>query len=389
MKGKNSMKISFDVQLFLKGEKTGIAWCADNLIKELTKNKNNEYTLNYFKTKQASEKINNLDVYRKSGCIDNACTYFNDVIYKLLWNILPIGYSLFFGKNTDITQFFNYAIPPGVKGKKITIIYDMAYKSVPETVRKKTRRWLQLTVEKSCKRADRIITISEFSKSEIMKYLHVSNEKIVVMPMGVDQNLYHSNYDTDQIKLVKEKYKINGQYFLYLGTLEPRKNIERIIEAYSIFLERNSLTATPCLVLAGGKGWMYDSIFEKVKRLGIEDKVIFTGYVLEDEAPVLMCGAKCFIFPSLYEGFGMPVIEAMSCGTPVITSNTTSLKEVGGDAAIKVNPLNTVEITDAMETLTKEENYAEKYRAKGLEHARKYTWKEAASILSNVYEELY
>jgi glycosyltransferase involved in cell wall biosynthesis len=388
MKGRINMKIAFDVQLFLKGEKTGIAWCADNLIKELSKSNNNKYQLNYFETKQAKDKLNNLDVYRNNGCTDNACKFFNDVIYKLLWNIVPIGYSMFFGKNVDVTQFFNYAIPPGVKGKKITIIYDMAYKSVPETVCKKTRRWLELTVKGSCKRADRIITISEFSKSEIMKYLHILDEKIVVMPMGVNQNLFHSNYEADQIQLVKEKYKIKGQYFLYLGTLEPRKNIERIIEAYSIFIERNTSMAIPYLVLAGRKGWMYDTIFEKVKRLGIEDKVIFTGYVSEDEAPVLMCGAKCFIFPSLYEGFGMPVIEAMSCGTPVITSNTTSLDEVGGDAAIKVNPLNTIEITEAMEMLILEENHLDKYRIKGLEHASKYTWKEAASILSNVYEEL-
>lgn len=381
------MRIAFDVQLFLKGEKTGIAWCADNLIKELSEDSNNEYQLNYFETNQARRKSKELDAYRKKGCKDNACKYFNDILYKVLWGIVPISYSIFFGKQAQVTQFFNYSIPPGVKGKKVTIIHDMAYKAIPETVRKKTRRWLELTVPKSCKRADRIITVSEFSKSEIIKYLHIKEDKITVMPHGVNNNLFHSEYKLEQIQSVKEKYKIEGQYFLYLGTLEPRKNIERIIEAYNCFAERNHTMDIPCLVLAGRKGWMYDSIFEKIRGLKIEDKVIFTDYVLENEAPILMCGARCFIFPSLYEGFGMPVIEAMSCGTPVITSNTTSLDEVGGEAAMKVNPLDVLEITKAMEAFADENTY-NKYRIKGFKHASKYTWKAAASILTNVYHEL-
>lgn len=381
------MRIAFDVQLFLKGEKTGIAWCADNLIKELSEDSNNEYQLNYFETNQARRKSKELDTYREKGCKDNACIYFNDILYKVLWGIVPISYSIFFGKQAQVTQFFNYSIPPGVKGKKVTIIHDMAYKAIPETVRKKTRRWLELTVPKSCKRADRIITVSEFSKSEIIKYLHIEEDKITVMPHGVNNSLFHSEYKLEQIQSVKEKYMIEGQYFLYLGTLEPRKNIERIIEAYSCFVERNYAMDIPCLVLAGRKGWMYDSIFEKIKHLKIEDKVIFTGYVLEDEAPILMCGARCFIFPSLYEGFGMPVIEAMSCGTPVITSNTTSLDEVGGEAAMKVNPLDVLEITKAMEAFA-DENTRNEYRIKGFQHASRYTWKAAASILANVYREL-
>ena len=382
------MKVAFDVQLFLKGEKTGIAWCADNLIKELSQIGDNEYELNYFKTNQAKEKLDELEVYRRNGCTENACNYFSDIYYKLLWNIIPISYSVFFGKKAQITQFFNYAVPPGVKGKKVTIIYDMAYKAIPETVRKKTRRWLELTVKKSCKRADRIITISEFSKSEIIKYLHIPENRVVVMPMGVNSELFHTNYAKEEVEILKEKYNINGQYFLYLGTLEPRKNIERIIEAYSCLVERKSKREIPSLVLAGKKGWMYNSIFEKVKQLGIENKVVFTGYVLENEVPILMHGANIFIFPSLYEGFGMPVIEAMSCGTPVITSNTTSLDEISGDAAIKVNPYNVDEITNAMEKLLVEEEVSNKYRVKGVEHASKYTWKEAAHILNQVYNEL-
>lgn len=382
------MKIAFDVQLFLKGEKTGIAWCADNLIKEIINNNEDEFQLNYFETKHAKQKLKQLDAYRKDNCTDNACRYFSDIMYKLMWNIIPISYSLFFGKKSKITQFFNYSVPPGVSGKKVTIIYDMAYKAIPETVREKTRRWLELTVVKSCRRADKIITISEFSKSEIIKYLHVDDTKIVVMPMGVNTSIYHNNYTEEEKNIIKEKYKIDGEYILYLGTLEPRKNIERIIEAYCLFIHRIHNEPIPKLVLAGKKGWLYDSIFERVKQLGIEENVIFTGYVLENEGPILMSGAKCFVFPSLYEGFGMPVIEAMSCGTPVITSNTTSLDEISGEAALKVDPLNVTEIAEALEQIIYSQEEYIKYQLLGLEHAKKYTWKKAAEILRSVYREL-
>lgn len=380
------MKIAFESQLFLKGKKTGIAWCADNIIKEISKMEENECVVNYFSLKYSETNLKEVERYQKYKVKLNPCKWFNDILYKLIWAFIPIPYSLFFNNKSDIVQFFNYAVPPGVKGKKVTMIPDMVFYAYPETMKYKSRVWLKLVLKKSCSRSDAIITVSEFSKSEIIKYMHIPEEKISVMPDGVDFNLFHSNYKEDEILKVKRKYNISGKYFLYLGTLEPRKNIERIIESYyNILLMRDSL---PKLVIAGGKGWMYDTIFDLVDKLKIKEKVIFTGYILQQEVPILMQGAMGFLFPSLYEGFGMPVVEAMACGTPVITSNSSSLVEVAGDAAILVNPYNIEEIINGMLQLIDNKNLVLDLIERGYNNAKKFTWENSAKILMQVYKKI-
>ena len=302
------MKIAFDAQLFLKGNKTGIAWCADNIIKELAKVPEYDCQCDFFSLGRTKEQIENVKVYEKLGVKLNPCKWFHSFAYRMLWSVIPVPYWWFFGKDRDVTVFFNFIVPPGVKGKTIVIVHDMAYKAFPETVHFKTRKRLEQTLKGSCDRADLIVTVSEFSKSEIIKYLNIPEEKIVVMPNGVDLNIYHPNYDLNLVEECKQKYGIRKDYFLFLGTLEPRKNLVRLIEAYNL-LKTESKEDIPQLVLAGGKGWYYESIFETVKKLHLEQDVIFTGYVPEEDSPLLMNGAVAFVFPSLYEGFGMPPLE--------------------------------------------------------------------------------
>ena len=340
------MRIAFDGQLFLKGNKTGIAWNAHNLILELSRYPENECVIQCFSRGASREQLSQLDEYVEAGCRIERCTWFSQVLYKLLWNFIPIPYSLFFKTNSDVTQFFNFVIPPGVKGKRITIVHDMAYMACPQTVQKKTRNWLRLSMKGTSRRADHIITVSEFSKQEIVNYLQVPPEMITVVPNAVDHKIYHPNYPKYQIKHALEKYHISDEYFLYLGTIEPRKNISRLIEAYAQLCQERK--QVPLLVLAGGKGWYYEEIFALVDKYHLKDRVIFTGYVDQKDCPLLMNGAIAFVFPSLYEGFGMPPLEAMACGTPVITSNTTSLPEVVDDCGILVNPESEEEISGAM-----------------------------------------
>ena len=170
---------------------------------------------------------------------------------------------------------------------------------------------LEMGLKRSMKRADIIITDSEFSKSEIVKYFPQHEKKIRVVPCGVDLERFHPCTEPERIPEVKKSLDIKGDYFLYLGTIEPRKNLERLITAYGHLADKLGEDC-PKLVMAGGKGWLNDGIYSRVERLGLTDKVIFTKYVPSDDLNPLMCGALAFVFPSIYEGFGMPPLEAMA-----------------------------------------------------------------------------
>lgn len=380
------MKIAFDAQLLNELEKTGVALTSHNILLSMHEFGDLHLTLNYFSLSLRNRQRMHVATYEQLGFAIHPCKWFHATLYKMLWGFVPVPYSLFFGKGADVTQFFNYSVPPGVSGKKVTIIYDMVCKAYPETMNWKNKLMLALNLGRSCKRADKIVTISEFSKQEIIKYMGVPEEKLVVMPCGVDLNRFFPQIDGLIIDGIKSKYGIDGQYLLYLGTLEPRKNIERLINAYAQLKSR--LPDAPKLVLAGRKGWMYESIFKTVSELKLENSVIFTGYIEDSEAPALLGGATAFLFPSLYEGFGMPPLEAMACGTPVLTSNCSSLPEVVGDAAVLVDPYSVEDIAAGMERLVTDAGLRKELSGKGLERAKDFTWERSAKILMDVYKSL-
>lgn len=380
------LNIAFDGQFFLKGSKTGIAWSADNVIRNMAQCKDISRQIYCFGLGYDRQQKALLHKYEETGCTIKMCNWFHDVVYRMLWNHIPIPYSAFFGQSADVTIFFNFIIPPGVGGKKIAVIHDMAYMSCPETVRSKTRRVLESSMIKSCERADKIITISEFSKNEILRYLPVDERRIEVVPWGVDFERFHNHYEYDKIEQINRKYSILGEYILYLGTIEPRKNLERLIRAYAMLNEKNS--DIPTLVLAGQKGWYYDRIFCAVEELHLEKKVKFLGYVPDEDAPLLLCGANMFVFPSLYEGFGLPPLEAMACGTPVVTSNVASLPGVTKEAAILVDPMCIDEIADGINSLLTNEQLRRELTEMGLRHAQAYTWEKAADSIANICRQL-
>ncbi|SHO47123.1 glycosyltransferase family 4 protein [Anaerocolumna xylanovorans] len=380
------MKISFYSQELIKKQKTGVGWTIYHILDNLSKIKNCDFKLDYFTNGYKKEQLNEIMRFEEKGFLLNSCNRFNDIIYRYLWNIIPIPYSFFFGEDSEITQFFNYYIPPGVKGKKVTVIYDMTFKVFPETVRKRTLFFLALNIKKACNRADKIITISEFSKNEIIKYLKVEPDKISIMPCGVDQNKFHNNYTIKEINEAKKKYGIEDEYFLYLGTLEPRKNVERLVKAYSLL--KKEKFKIPKLVLAGKKGWLYNEIFNIIETEGINADIIFTDYVDENNVPLLMGGAKAFVFPSIYEGFGLPPLEAMACGTPVITSNVASLPEVVEGAALMVNPFSVDEIKEAMLHIMESDELANQLIEKGFNRVKKFTWENSTRVLLQIYQNL-
>ena len=379
------MKIAFDAQLLFEKQKTGIGFTVENLLKNMELDKEDEFNLNYFSLRNGQDKERVIKDYVNKGYKKSTCLFYYR-LYRSICRKIPLPYSLFFRYKAQITQFFNYDIVPGTYGKSVTFIYDMVYKVYPETISKDTIKMLDYNLDKACKKSDHIITISKFSKSEIMKYMNVPENKISVIPCGVDHSRFHPYYSEDVVERARIKYGIPKNYILYLGTLEPRKNIELLVEAYCNLIKENDLC--PDLVIAGKKGWMYETIFEKVHSLGIENNIIFTDYIDTDDVPIILKGAIVFVYPSIYEGFGLPPLEAMACGTPVIASNTASLPEVVGNAGILVDPFSVYEIKNAMHQMVFDDSKREIMREKGILRAKEYTWRASADQLKNVYKKI-
>lgn len=381
------MDIQFDALPLISDRMTGIGWCEAGQTMALAKlHPENTYSYNFFSRKDDHIKMERIAPFAGDN-INTKLVHFSGYMYRAASTFVPVPYSHFFGKKADITHFFNYIIPPGVHGKAIVTVHDMVYKAFPETVRGRTMMMLNMGLKKSMKRADIIVTDSEFSKREIVKYFPQHEEKIRVVPCGVDLEKFRPCDEPERIPAVKESLGIEGDYFLYLGTIEPRKNLERLISAYNALAKKLG-DECPKLVLAGGKGWLYDGIFARVERLGLTDKVIFTKYVPSEDMNPLMCGALAFVFPSLYEGFGMPPLEAMACGVPVLTSGEASLPEVTGDCAVICDAFSVKSIAQGLYRLYKDEALRKDLSVRGLERAKTFTWEHSAEVLWNVYEEL-
>jgi glycosyltransferase involved in cell wall biosynthesis len=381
------MKVAFDIQPLLEDEKTGVGYCEAGFIQNMVlRHPETTFILEYFSFKKKDIKNKNVAVYIAPNVEISDCGKIPGTLYRFFSTLFPLPYKWFFKTGTDVTHFFNAIVPPFVKGRKVVTIHDMVIRRFPQTMNSRTRFLLGLSLRKTIRRADMIVTDSEFSKGEIIKYHNCPIEKIKVIYPGIDSKTYHAGIGPENIRCVCDKYNIKGQYILYLGTLEPRKNIERLIEAYAQM--RDGRTKPPMLVIAGKKGWRFDGIFQRVKDLGLQDRVIFTGYVSAPDKPGLLAGARFFCFPSLYEGFGLPPLEAMACGTPTLVSSAASLPEAVGNAALLVDPYSVKSIAQAMEQLCSDTMLWEDLREKGLKQVRRFDWARSSESLYSVYESL-
>ena len=380
------MKITFDAVPICSDKMTGIGWCELGQTQALAElYPENKYEYSFF-TSGDEERVKRVKKLAGKKIRLNT-SKFSGFVYRAVSTFLPVPYSFFFGRKSDITHFFNYIVPPFVHGKKVVTVHDMVYKSFPGTVRGRTKYMLDIGLKRSMKRADLIVTDSEFSKSEIIKYFPQHEKKIRVVPCGVDTERFHPCEAPERIPEVKKSLGIEGDYFLYVGTIEPRKNLERLITAYAAFVKKVGDKA-PKLVLAGGKGWLDQGIYSRVEKLGMKDNVIFTKYVPSEDMNPLMCGALAFVFPSLYEGFGMPPLEAMACGVPVLSSGEASLPEVTGDCAVICDAYDPKSIAEGMYRLYSDEELRKDLGRKGLQRAQGFTWKRSAEMLMEVYMEL-
>ncbi len=234
--------------------------------------------------------------------------------------------------------------------------------------------------------SDRIVCVSGNTKGDVERFFGVADNKLAVIPNGVDMSLFRKLNENEAKSVVDRRYGVKGDFILYTGTLTlPQKNLLRLVEAYDVLVRKG---VTHKLVLVGGEGKDAHLISKKVKELGLSDRVIFTGYVHDDNLPYFYSAASVFCFPSLYEGFGLPVLEAMACGCPVVTSSTSSLLEVAGDAALLVDPLKKDEIADAISRLIEFEELRRSCVEQGFQQAGIFSWENSARNLLSLINSL-
>jgi glycosyltransferase involved in cell wall biosynthesis len=266
----------------------------------------------------------------------------------------------------------------------IVTIHDLAFFEYPGQYPGFQRRYLAAMTRASTHRAAKVITVSSFTGADVAERLDVPESKIVAVPNGVDEAFY-PRAGTDELTRFREEQRLPDQFLLFVGTLQPRKNLIGLLRAYAMLSESERIP----LFVVGGAGWMYANIFEEVQRLGISDEVWFPGYAASEMLPLWYSAATAFIYPSFYEGFGLPVLEAMACGTPVVTSDRTSLPEVAGDAGLLVDPDDPEDISEAIRTLLTDDTRREQLAQRGLERARQFTWRRTARETMAVYRDVY
>ena len=283
-------------------------------------------------------------------------------------------------KKPDVFLTLTHYAPRIAPVPTIVSVMDLSFLHFPETFRKNDLFQLTSWTEYSVKRASKVITISQSSKDDIIKHYHVPNEKVQVVHLGLKE-LSMENKSVD----LKE-FGVAKKYILYVGTLQPRKNIARLIEAYSKL--DPSVKNDYQLVVIGQKGWLYEDILSAPDKFKVGDDVLFLDYVKDADLPAFYRQAEVFVLPSLYEGFGLPVLEAMRYDCPVITSNVSSLPEAGGDAALYVDPEDVDDIKKAIEKVLTDETLRKQMIEKGRVHYKKFTWEKAASEVLEAIEEV-
>lgn len=301
-------------------------------------------------------------------------------VYRRIWHAVPVSYNAMFSL-ADLNVFFNFIVPPRVRGKVITVIYDMTYLRFPETMNKSNLQRIRRDIARCVEHSDKIITISEFSKREIQTLLQIPEEKIEIV--------YSAPSITTEVtsfQMLQKRLNVKQPYLLYMGTIEPRKNLVRLIQAFDWLKRERKIPHQ--LVLAGGDGWKTEEIHRAAETAQFANEIRFTGYLSSKEKNTLYQNADLMVFPSLYEGFGMPPLEAMLFGCPTVCSNTASLPEIAGEAAELVDPLSVQAIADGIWHVLSDSNYRHALIAKGVQQAARFSWDQSAEKMFRICKEV-
>jgi glycosyltransferase involved in cell wall biosynthesis len=288
-------------------------------------------------------------------------------------------------QKVDLLHALAFVVPLLSPCPTVVTIYDLSFIHFPDAFRPWNRLYLSFFTAWSARRARRVIAISESTRRDVVSRFGLPAERVDVVHCGVD-GLFRP-LPAAEIESFRQRRGLPGEFIFFIGTLEPRKNLETLVRAYARLLARcrDSGGDAPKLVIGGAKGWYYERVFAAVEELGLVRHVIFPGYVAQEELPWWYGAATLFVYPSYHEGFGLPVLEAMRCGLPVITSNVSSLPEVAGDAGLLVGPMDVEELAEAMYRLLQDAALREELSQLGLERAAHFSWERTARETVSVY----
>ena len=287
--------------------------------------------------------------------------------------------------HVDLFHATEHLLPRFKKIKTVFTLHDLIFQFFPEYHLPLNRWFLVNAMPHFLRRADAIIAVSECTKRDAITTYQLPPEKITVIHEGVNPALKPET-EANKIAKVRSKYAHNEPFLFFVSTIEPRKNVIALVDSLRVLRARGY---SQRLLIAGRKGWLYQATFKHVKKTGMESVVDFLDYVPDEDLPALFAACDAFVFPSLYEGFGLPPLEAMACGAPVVASNTSALPEILGDAALLVNPREVGAIADAIERVITNRALRDELRAKGIAQAAKFSWERAARETLNVYERVF
>ena len=369
------MKIGIDTRVLARGTRTGVEEYTINLLSNLLAlnpkinyqlfyNAYQKVNLNYNWLSLPNVELNDFKIPNRFFFISSR--YFNQPkIDKLL-------------RGVDV--YFNphfFIAPVSQKCKKVITFHDLSFEHHPEFFSWRKRIWQKFLMDtkKEAEKADKIIAVSESTKSDLINFYKIEPNKIKVIYSGIGKQFKQIDNNSN----IKEKYNLPDKFILYFGTIEPRKNLIGLIEAFELLKDKNYK-----LVIAGVKGWLYQDIFKAANKSKKKKDIIFTGFIEESDKPYLYNLSKIFVYPSFFEGFGFPPLEAMACGIPTIVSSNSSLPEVVGKAALMVDAANIDELAWSMEIALSDKKLRKRLTENGLKQARKFSWQKCAQETLNV-----
>lgn len=374
------LKIAIDISCLAHHPMTGVGYYWQNLLQALlSKDRGLDVRLFLASAQKAPESVARLA--RK--CSRYTALRIPARLKQFLWTQLGWPPIEWLSGSVDIAHGAFHLLPPTRRAKRVFTVFDLSGLRYPDT---RTAANLNLhmdIIRRSIPRADTIVAISGSCRSDLMELMGVPGNKIRVVYGGVFLEEFGGPQNNVLQESLLARFRIPSRYFIHLGTLEPRKNLPRLIRAYARL--RATVKDSPALVLAGGLGWMYDDIFSTIDQLKLHEWVIHTGYVTRPEAIALLKGSYACVYPSLYEGFGLPVLEAMAACVPVLTSNVSSMPEITGDTATLIDPQDTDAIEAGLIDLCVRRDAAVVRVPAAYERASQFTWDRSADSLTDVY----